>query len=89
LDDVATSHPAIITLPESAETAYDAWEVRRAVGDLPADEREVVRLQHLDGLTQREIADRLDIPLGTVKSRSVRAYRRLAAALGHLRDEEK
>lgn len=87
LDDVPAAHPAVVTLPESAEAAYDAWEVRRALEDLPAEERDVVRLQHLDGLTQTEIAAKLNVPLGTVKSRSVRAYRRLASRLGHLRED--
>jgi RNA polymerase sigma-70 factor (ECF subfamily) len=86
LEDVPAAHPAVITLPESAESAYDAWEVRQALGELPGEEREVVRLQHLEGLTQSEIASRLNIPLGTVKSRSARAYRRLAGRLGHLRE---
>ena len=86
LDDVPAAHPAVITLPESAESAYDAWEVRQALAELPDDERDVVRLQHLDGLTQSEIAAKLNVPLGTVKSRSVRAYRRLAGRLGHLRE---
>jgi RNA polymerase sigma factor (sigma-70 family) len=86
LDDVAPGHPAVITLPDTAESAYDAWEVRRALADLPADEREVVRLQYLDGLSQSETAARLGIPLGTVKSRSLRAYRKLAGTLGHLRE---
>ena len=59
--------------------------MRSAVDDLPPDERAVVRLQHLDGLTHAEIAARLGIPIGTVKSRSSRAHRRLAASLGYLR----
>ena len=59
--------------------------MRSAVDDLPPDEQAVVRLQHLDGLTHAEIAARLGIPLGTVKSRSSRAHRRLAASLGYLR----
>jgi RNA polymerase sigma-70 factor (ECF subfamily) len=86
LDDVPEAHPGVITLPESAEKAYGAWEVRRALDDLPTEERDIVRLQYLEGLTQSEIAERLRIPLGTVKSRSVRAYRRLAGQLGHLRE---
>ncbi|MDQ1424189.1 MAG: hypothetical protein QOD72_1687, partial [Acidimicrobiaceae bacterium] len=45
-----------------------------------------VRLQHLEGLTHQGIAERLGMPLGTVKSRSFRAHKRLAASLGHLRD---
>ena len=53
---------AIVTLPPSAEQAYAVWEVRQAIDELPADEREVVRLQHLDGLTHAEVAERLDCP---------------------------
>jgi RNA polymerase sigma-70 factor (ECF subfamily) len=86
LDDVSASDPAVVTLPASIESTSDAWEVRRALADLPPEEREVVRLQHLEGLTHTEIAERMNIPVGTVKSRSARAYRRLAGSLGHLRE---
>jgi RNA polymerase sigma-70 factor (ECF subfamily) len=86
LEDVE-SDPALVTLPESAESAYEVWEVRRAVDELPTEERDVVRLQHLEGLTHAEIALRLGVPAGTVKSRSFRAHRRLAARLGHLRED--
>jgi RNA polymerase sigma-70 factor (ECF subfamily) len=58
--------------------------VRSALEKLPADERDVVRLAHLGGLTHREVAEELGVPIGTVKSRSARAHRRLAALLGHL-----
>ncbi len=53
---------------------------------LPPDEQEVVRLQHLDGFTHAQIAERLGVAIGTVKSRSFRAHKRLAAMLGHLRE---
>ena len=86
LEDVAPAHPAVVTMPPSAERAYDIWEVRRAIEELPDDEREVVRLQHLDGLTHAEVAVRLDVPVGTVKSRSFRAHKRLAGRLGYLRE---
>jgi RNA polymerase sigma factor (sigma-70 family) len=79
--------PVMAELPPSLERAYDVWEVRRALEQLAPDDTEVVRLQHLEGLTQREVAERLGLPLGTVKSRSFRAHRRLAGLLGHLRDE--
>ena len=55
------------------------WEVRQAVAELPADEQEMVRLQHLDGLTHDQIAERLGVAVGTVKSRSFRAHKRLAS----------
>ena len=62
------------------------WQVRAAIDTLPYDEATVVRLQHLDGLTHREISEKLGIALGTVKSRSHRAHRALARLLGHLRE---
>jgi len=66
---------------------WEAWEVRLALGDLAADERELVRLTHFVGMSQSEIADHLGIPLGTVKSRMHRAHRRLAQRLAHVRME--
>jgi RNA polymerase sigma-70 factor (ECF subfamily) len=70
--------------PESLERTWEAFQVRQAIDALPSDEAEVVRLSHLDGLSHPEIADRLGVPVGTVKSRSHRAHRRLAAALAHV-----
>ncbi len=86
LDELSATDPAIVSLPESAERAYETWEVRQAIDELPVEEQAVVRMQHLDGLTHAEIAERLGAPLGTVKSRSFRAHQRLARRLGHLRE---
>lgn len=85
LDDVAEDDRAVVTLPPDVDTLDSVWQVRRAIEELPRDEAEVVRLQHLEGMTHTEIADKLDIALGTVKSRSHRAHRKLAGLLGHLR----
>ncbi|MEM7140122.1 MAG: sigma-70 family RNA polymerase sigma factor [Actinomycetota bacterium] len=68
----------------SFERTWEIHEVRRALDTLPADEREVVKLSHLVGLSHPEIAERMGVPVGTVKSRSARAHKRLAAALGHV-----
>src|SRR5262245_51632857 len=86
LDDVPLADPALVTMPVGLEQWYEAWQVRQAVDQLPPDEREVVRLQHLEGFTQAEIAERLGVPTGTVKSRSHRAHQRLAGQLRALRD---
>jgi len=86
LDDVATDHPAVVTLPPDMDTLDSIWQVRRAIEALPPDEATIVRMQHLDGITQTEIAAKLGIALGTVKSRSHRAHTKLAALLGHLRE---
>jgi RNA polymerase sigma-70 factor (ECF subfamily) len=67
------------------DDAWEAWEVRCALRELPGDERELIRLTYYLGLSQSQIADRLGIPLGTVKSRVHRAQRRLAERLAHLR----
>jgi RNA polymerase sigma factor (sigma-70 family) len=81
-------HPAMITLPPAAERLYDIWEVRRAIAALPADDADLIRLQHFEGFTQTEIAAQLGIPVGTVKSRAFRVHRRLASLLGHLGDSD-
>ena len=71
-------------VPIAFERTWEAFEVRAALDQLPVDEREVVRLAHFEGLTHSEIADKLRVPIGTVKSRSSRAHRRLAGLLAHL-----
>jgi RNA polymerase sigma-70 factor (ECF subfamily) len=77
----------IASLPPSLDDAWSTWQVRLAIDEIPEDERAVMHATHYLGLSQREIADRLDIPLGTVKSRVHRAHRRLARRLAHLRQE--
>ena len=71
--------------PDGVEREWEAHEVRAAVDALRPDERDIIRLVYFDGLSLPDVAERLGLPLGTVKSRSFRAYRRLAHELGHLR----
>ena len=56
-------------------------EVRTALEVLTEPEREAILLAYRDGLSQSEIAATLGWPLGTVKTRSRRALRRLRDAL--------
>lgn len=86
LDDAAPNHPALVTMPPSEDQAWQVWQVRQAIDTLGPDEQQIVRLQHLDGYTHSEIAEHLGIALGTVKSRSFRAHKTLAARLAHLRE---
>ena len=87
VDELDLDDPALVSLPPSVEAIYEAWQVRRALDTLPDRDRELIRLQHYRELTHAEIAEQLAIPVGTVKSRSFRAHRRLAGLLGHLRGD--
>jgi RNA polymerase sigma-70 factor (ECF subfamily) len=87
LDAVTPEDHALASMPATMETANDIWEVRRAVSALPIEDQQVVRLQHFGGLTHAQIAEHVGVPVGTVKSRSFRAHRRLATALRHVRYE--
>jgi RNA polymerase sigma-70 factor (ECF subfamily) len=60
------------------------WMVREAVDRLPPDERVIVQLAYVEGYSFTEVARRLGVPVGTVKSRSARVRSHLASALAHL-----
>lgn len=61
--------------------------VRRELEALPAEQRQVLELAFYEGLTQTEIAARTGIPLGTVKTRTLLAMKKLRAALrDHIRE---
>lgn len=66
---------------EHAEAADVAWRVHRALAALPPNERTVLELAYWSGLSQSEVAAYLDIPLGTVKTRTRAALARLASIL--------
>ncbi len=55
--------------------------VTEALDVLPDDQRQVIVMAFMDDMTQAEIADKLDVPLGTVKSRMRLAYRKMAPVL--------
>ncbi len=74
----------LAVLPADLSHIWETYEVRAALDGLPVDEREVLRLHYFEGRTHVEIAQILEVPLGTVKSRSHRAHGRLEEALGHL-----
>ncbi|HET8741022.1 MAG TPA: sigma-70 family RNA polymerase sigma factor [Gaiella sp.] len=68
--------------PDAAESEWVSWRVHRALETLPEHERTLVELAYWSGLSQSEIADRLGVPLGTVKTRTRSALHRLADELG-------
>jgi len=68
--------PAAADLVVAAETS---GEVATALAELPPPQREVILLAYFHGLSHSEIAERLDVPLGTVKGRARLALDRLRA----------
>lgn len=67
---------------EAADAAGLREAIREAMTAMPDQERTVILLAYQEELSQTEIADRLDWPLGTVKTRTRRALLRLREALG-------
>jgi RNA polymerase sigma-70 factor (ECF subfamily) len=55
--------------------------VRRELEALPPEQRQVLEMAYYEGLTQSEIAVRADLPLGTVKTRTLLAMKKLRSAL--------
>ena len=67
---------------ESAEVREERRRVQSALAQLPPDQREALELAYYGGLTQTELAERLGVPLGTIKSRMFTALSRLRDLLG-------
>ena len=63
-------------------------EVQQALAELPPNQREVIELVFWGGLTRREIAERLDLPLGTVHTRLRLGMDKLRGTLRSLFEEE-
>src|SRR5262249_41335043 len=78
--DRAVAAAAASRADDPAETTVRASEreqVNRAIGELPLEYREVLVLRELEGLSYKEIAAIVSIPIGTVMSRLARARERL------------
>jgi RNA polymerase sigma-70 factor, ECF subfamily len=81
-DEAAEAAPSEDPGPdEAAHGRQRQVRVQAVLAGLPADQREVVTLAFIDGLSHNEIAQRLSLPLGTVKSRVRLAYEKVRAAL--------
>ena len=67
--------------PAGEPDVADRLAVRAALGVLPREQRDVIELAYWGDLSQMEIASRLGVPLGTIKSRAALGLRKLATAL--------
>jgi RNA polymerase sigma-70 factor, ECF subfamily len=66
---------------EDPALSPDRQAIRKAMAELPSEQRQVLLLGYFEGLSSSEIAERLGTPIGTVKSRVAAAMGRLRSAL--------
>lgn len=78
LPEDSGDHPAV----NPADLDVSLWSVSEAMGKLPEEQRLAVALVLVEGLSYREAADVLEIPMGTLTSRLARGRAALASALG-------
>lgn len=84
LEDHDHADPSAADPSIEAGRGDEARIVRRALRALPSEQAVVLTLAYFAGLTQTEIAERVGLPLGTVKGRARAGLRRLAGELaGH------
>ena len=86
LDDVSSDGKSFQHDPqESAEISLRRERVHAALAQLPADQKQAMLLAYFSGYTQRQIAEVLNQPLGTIKTRLRLAMQKLR---GFLREEQ-
>lgn len=68
----------------SPDALVERWRIAHLLSRLRSDEADILRMRFYEGLSQSQIAERIDVPLGTVKMRMVTALERLRAMI----DEE-
>ena len=73
----------ILAQPESL-SPEDGIALENALLELTAEERELITLRHLDGLSYEELSERLDIPQGTVMSRLYNVRKKLRKKMTQL-----
>ena len=84
-EDAATIPSEDVQPDEIASQNQRQERVRAVLAMLPAEQREIVTLAFIDGLSHGELASRLALPLGTVKSRMRLAYKKVRETLEDLK----
>ena len=85
-DEVLASRPSNeIAQDDALDLSERQDRVRAVLGDLGPEQRQIIELAYIEGLSHSQIAERLSIPLGTVKSRMRLAYQKVRGALEDLR----
>jgi RNA polymerase sigma-70 factor, ECF subfamily len=78
---VVTTRDSSAGPQEVVDESWLSWRVSRALEVLDAPHKEVINLAYFEGFSQREISERTGVPLGTVKSRTANAFKKLRREL--------
>lgn len=73
---------------DQAISSTESQRVRRALSSLPENQRQLIELAYFGGLSHRQLAGQLDLPLGTVKTRIRLGLRRLREMMQQEEEEE-
>ncbi|MEO6402548.1 MAG: sigma-70 family RNA polymerase sigma factor [Vicinamibacteria bacterium] len=79
--ETSVTDAAELKMPVIGGDDLSAWAAQTALADLPADQRGPLALAYWEGMSQSEIAARLDLPLGTIKTRMRTGLKRLREVL--------
>jgi len=74
--------PEVDSTDDTVVASIEAERVGRAVTELPDEQRVVIEMAFIDGVSHSDIAERLDLPLGTVKGRVRLGLKKLGGKLG-------
>ena len=75
--EMSSSNEMEILAPAKGVQPEETMLLERAMLELPTEDRELITLRHLDGLSYQELAERLQVPQGTIMSRLHHARKRL------------
>ena len=88
VDDMEILDRAEAPVEDHLDELVERWRLAELLSRIPSQEALLLRMRFYDDLSQSEIADRIGVPLGTVKSRMVSGLARLRELIAREEGEE-
>lgn len=79
--EMSSSDEMEILAPAAGVRPEESMLLEQAMLELPTEDRELITLRHLDGLSYQQLAERLEVPQGTIMSRLYHARKKLRDGL--------